>query len=169
MPDLFPEWKQAVIESVVVFDYGDVITLDWLQEKFDLYPPERGTARDFNEYQFRFLSAIDSFREALLVDHKRYLKNVRGLGYLVVAVEDHTGVVWDEFKNRIYKAISKANSTLSNVNLEKLSVAGRADNCVKLATLAALTSFNQKKVFKNERRELLSGTKEVEVCHQEAC
>lgn len=168
MPDLFPEWKQAVIDSVVAFDYGDIITLDWLQKRFDLYPPERGTARDFNEYQFRFLSAIDSFREALLVDYKRYLKNVRGVGYLVVAVEDHTGVVWDEFKNRIYKAISKANSTLLNVNIEKLSVAGRADNCVKLATLAALTSFNKKKVF-NERRELLPSTKEAEVCQQDAC
>jgi hypothetical protein len=143
----YPEWKQAVLDAVGQFDHGDIIPMEWLRKAFDLYPPARGTAREFQDYQFKFLSYIENFKEDLLINHKRYLKSQRGNGYLVVSVEDQTGVAWEDFTRKIRKTMGQTNKALLNINTEQLSNEGLAINNNKLAKLANMASFLDRKII----------------------
>jgi len=143
----YPEWKQAVLDAVGQFDHGDIIPMEWLRKAFDLYPPDRGTAREFQDYQFKFLSYIENFKEDLLINHKRYLKSQRGNGYLVVSVEDQTGVAWEDFTRKIRKTMGQTNKALLNIDADQLSNEGLAINNNKLAKLANMASFLDRKII----------------------
>ncbi len=164
---VYPPWKQAAIAAVGKFTYGDIITVEWMQEAFDLRPPVVGDMAAFNKYQFSFLSALDGFREKLLLDNLMYLKNVRGSGYLIVEVEDQTKIAWGSFKDKIRRELAKAEKVLTNINRDLLSDAGRTENHNKLALLSSIAAFNTKQLGEQNGIEV-SGRKEADVSNKKA-
>jgi hypothetical protein len=169
----YPDWKEAVVEANMKFSHGDIITIEWLRKAFDLRPPAVGTAKDYADYQLKFLSSFDNFRDTLLTQHNKYLQNIRGQGYLVVAVENQTATVWNDFTSKVKKTIASTYKGLTCIDYQQLSSEGIAANNNKLAILASLSSFTKKRVFLedkngNGQRPRLPGGKEIRIPNKTA-
>jgi hypothetical protein len=143
---LFPTWRQAAKDAAEQFTYGDMITMDWLHEHFELKPPERGTARQFQAYQFDFLEAIDGFKNTLLGEHKMALQNVRGQGYRIVQPREQTDYGMNQLRTAMQREIRKAAEILHHVDRNLLTDEEWAHNINTRSKIAALASFTQKKV-----------------------
>ena len=52
---LHPLYKQAVIDIVTEFSYGDVISHDWLKEAMELQPPGNGSFMEYQAFEFQYL------------------------------------------------------------------------------------------------------------------
>ena len=136
----YPLYLGVVDEVVKKYTYGDVVPKDWLLKKLELSPPERGTFDEIKKYQLRVLSALEPLKETLLTEYNMLLNNIRGQGYLIVAPEQQSEVVWDKMKTNFGKEFRRAVKGLVNIDLGKLSDTARKYNydCqAKLATLRA--------------------------------
>lgn len=141
---IYPEWKQAVIDAMAEFDYGDTITHEWLYKHFDIKKPEYGSAEEFKQFQFLFLSYVESFKAAMLEQNKMYLVSARGIGYLIVEPEAQTSVAWDKLRSDMTKNMNKAHIGMANVLIDRLSDEARRENSLRLATLAAIRAANNR-------------------------
>lgn len=141
---LFPMWKQAVQDAKEQFTYGDMITMDWLNQAFGIKRLERGTAEEFQKQQFDFLAAMDAFRDQLLEEHRMALSNVRGQGYRVLEPKEQTEFAMSEMRRRVRGEIRKAASRLHYVEHTLLSDDERKRNNDAMGKLAALQSFTRK-------------------------
>jgi len=141
---LFPQWQQAVEDAAGEFQYGDVITKEWLVEHFGLEQPKRGTAWEFQKFQFELLEAMEGFKERLLVEHKMALENVRGRGYRVLQPSEQTGYSLRQFKIAVAREVRKAADILQNVNASLLTQDEQRENIEARGKLAAIHSFTRK-------------------------
>jgi hypothetical protein len=153
-----PLWKQAVFDARREFSYGETITLEWLQDSFELRPPERGTKKEFQDYQFKFLAALEAFKTSMLENHKMYLKSARGIGYLIVEPDYQSEVAWSTMRKSVRKSLNKAHNALINVQVAMLSNNARRENTDKLAKLSLLNNYNGK--VKCEKFKLQPGTED---------
>ena len=142
----YPEWKQAVDDFLSEFNYGDVVTHEWLTTAFDLPVKNGMTYDEYKERDLRLLNAMNNFRETLLKDHKRYLVSVPGKGYLVVMPDQQTEVVWEAGQKRIFKALKKTKDGLVNINKALLSADEYKKNMVKRSKLAALAGVTRNEI-----------------------
>ena len=92
---IYPEWKQAALDAVEEFTFGDVVPHDWLYEHFGIKPPEYGSNEQFKKFSLRYMSYVEGFKLAMLEDNKMLLINVRGHGYQIVHPEYQTSIVVD--------------------------------------------------------------------------
>lgn len=143
---LYPEWKQAAIDAVSEFTYGDTISHDWLYTHFDMKPPEHGRAADFQKFQFQFLSYVESFKDYMLEKNKMLLVSSRGVGYLIVEPEAQTVITWDMMTNKMRKELTRAQARLTNILIDALSDEAKRDNANKQATLAALRAMHARMI-----------------------
>jgi hypothetical protein len=165
----FPEWKQAVDNAISEFDHGDLVSFKWLYEQFGISPPKSGTAEQFKEFQFKFLSYIENFKETLLLEHCMYLSSVRGDGYLVVEVDDQTSIAWDRMKKKIASELRKTERAITNIKYDRLGDRGRAENTVKVAVLFSIKTFVKKSFRGTIERNILSTRTEIEVSQPGSC
>src|SRR3546814_2505928 len=71
---LLPSWKQAVQDFLQEYRYGDLVPLDWLEQRFGmpgLAESQRLTADQFRERQFTWLGNLEAFKAELLKEHQR--------------------------------------------------------------------------------------------------
>jgi hypothetical protein len=142
----YPAYLQAVDEILKSYTYGDIIPKVWLAKELELIEPETGTYKSMQEYQFKFLAAIEPLKEKLLTDHQMYLKSVRGEGYLIVAPEQQTDVVWGYLKKKLGKELGRAATGLQCLNVAALSEGSKRTNIDCQVKLAALRAHNVKQL-----------------------
>lgn len=139
---LFPMWKQAVIDFVSGNPKpGDIITEEWKNSHFGIYPPPFGTADVFKEYNLKMLAAFDSFQAALLEEYQIHLKSDRKGGHIVLAPNEQTRIAVEDCNTGIKKALKKSKVKLDNVATEALSSDERKEHTdaqVRMSMLAAM-------------------------------
>ena len=143
---LDPPYKQAVIDSLAVFDYGDLISHRWLYAHLGLPQPQAGSFAEIQKWHFDFLAAMESFREQLLEDHQRALQNERGKGWRIIQPKHQTAVAMTELKSDVSRSLRKAAKVLEHVKHELLTSAESQENAEAKAKLAAIRSFSRKAI-----------------------
>jgi hypothetical protein len=141
---LFPQWRQAAEDAAQAFGYGDVIPKEWLIYHFGLEQPKRGTAWDFQKFQFDLLEAMEGFRETMLVEHKMAMENVRGRGYRILQPNEQTAYSMRQFKIAVAREVRKAADLLQNVAANMLTSDEQKQNIEARQKLAAVHSFTRK-------------------------
>jgi hypothetical protein len=141
----YPEWREAIKKfTQQAFASGDVLTFEWLYGAFGIARPLPTTQlADAQKAELRFLSQYKEFEDALLREHQIALANVRGVGYRLVPPSEQTGWAEQSGVGEIKKAVRKLGDRLTNVDLTRLSVAGRKENADALARLAMLSGMTK--------------------------
>ncbi|MGZ8172991.1 hypothetical protein [Methylobacter sp.] len=131
------------------FNYGDIISHQWLIEQFALEEPKIGSRADFEKFQFSFLVSVEGFKHHMLETHKMYLVSIKGLGYKIVVPGDQTDVAMKKLRVSVKKEIGKATSALLNINdllMKSDEMKHRDDQLGKLGALSAYHKSATKKI-----------------------
>lgn len=148
-----PLYKQAVDDFLATFQYGDMVSHEWLEERFGM--PNVGdaqqlTASKFRERQFEWLANVEAFKAVLLKEHQVCLQSVRGRGYRWVPPGEQTDVVTGEFSRGARKLFSKAGSGLRNLRVAELSDDQRRVHADAQAKIAALAGMADRKLLQGK-------------------
>jgi len=153
---LDPIWRQAAQEVIAEFRYGDIIPLDWLQNHLNIKRPTGAiTYLEHQALAFEMLSRIEGLRDELLTRHRRYLQNIRGVGYKIVEPPRQTQVAMAKLQKELRRAIAQTMSALVHVNETALSLEDARANAEARAKVADFALLHQKKLSlsakKNEK------------------
>jgi len=124
--------------------YGSFLSHDWIYSRFEMYPPDRGSAEDFKSFGLNFLGEFDEFRQTLLFEKRMCLISVHGKGWTVLEPQDQTAVVFSDMMRNIGKILRKGRQRLRYVNHDMLSSDQRKQNADALAKTATLQSIARK-------------------------
>lgn len=139
-------YQIAADEAANKYKYGEVISKNWLMEKFAISYPERGTQKEFEAVSFEFLQNMDGFKSILLDQYQMFLNPVRGVGYEIVYPKYQSDMAMTRLRNIVTTEIKKAINVLTHVNEEHLSqddIRRRDEHQGKIAALAA---FSHKRI-----------------------
>jgi len=139
----------AARNAANTFDYGDVISKEWLIKQFAIQKPETGTEQDFNNFAFEFMQNFEKFREILLKEHKKCLRNIRGTGYEVISPSSQSDYAMTTMRKEISSSISKAIDTLTHVNEDLLSLEDIKRRDEQRGKIAAMAAFSRKRIGKS--------------------
>jgi hypothetical protein len=128
-----------------MFNYGDVVTNEWLADNFKLKLPTYGSKKQFEAYAFEFLGMLEGVKKSLLEDHKMYLTNVRGKGYLIVMPNRQSDVAVDKLKKSLSTEINKAFRAITNVNEALLTNEDILKKDLNHGRVAAIAAFSRHK------------------------
>lgn len=128
-----------------MFNYGDVVTNEWLADNFKLKLPTYGSKKQFEAYAFEFLGMLEGVKKSLLEDHKMYLTNVRGKGYLIVMPNRQSDVAVDKLKKSLSTEINKAFRAITNVNEALLTNEDILKKDLNHGRVAAIAAFSRNK------------------------
>lgn len=140
-----PSWKQAVHDLLREFKYGDLITIEWMEDRFgmpSLADTQRMSADEYRERQFAWLANVEAFKTELLKEHQVLLQSVRGRGYRWVPPNEQTEVALQDFKRDAGKVFRSTGHKLRNLRHLELTDEERranADASAKLTALAGMT------------------------------
>lgn len=136
---LYPAWKQAV-KAVMEgpHDPGTLLSSSWLQEQFDLATPV--TAEDQKIFQINWLKAFNSFKDALLFDHKICLKTCHNGYYEIVAPQKQTDVAVTVHMRKMRREMKQMVNKLVHIDHSALTAEERQHNANALAKAATLGS-----------------------------
>jgi hypothetical protein len=144
-----PAWKEAV--SNFDFDYGDVISKEWLYESFGLEKPTAFTPNDkVKQIELAFLSNFKKLEEYLLEERQMALKTLRSVGYEIIQPNEQTQ--WALFNGMadMKKALKTMYRRNVNVNHNLLNAEDKKKNSDALARTAMLKTmvdrFEKKKL-----------------------
>lgn len=143
----FPQWRQAVLDAMEEFKYGDLITHEWMERHFGMLNVNDGfrlTSEQFRDRQFEWLANVEQFKSELLKEHQICLQSVRGKGYRWVPPHEQTGVAVDEFQRDARRVFRATGQKLRNLRLSELSDDQRRANMDALAKFSALKGMAQK-------------------------
>ena len=118
---------------------GDVLSFAWLYDAFGMTEPQDATPwSERKASQLQFLGNIKAFEAHLLEELQIAIKNVRGIGYEVLAASEQSKWAYDEALRDVKRGVKKGLSRLTNVNLSSLTADQRRENADALAKIAAL-------------------------------
>lgn len=132
-------------DIAIMFDYGDVVTNEWLADNFKLKLPTYGSKKQFEAYAFEFLGMLEGVKKSLLEDHKMYLTNVRGKGYLIVLPNRQSDVAVEKLKKSLSSEINKAFRAITNVNEALLTNEDILKKDLNHGRVAAIAAFSRHK------------------------
>ena len=152
--DEHPIWRQAAKEAVAEFAYGDTIPHTWIAEHLEIANPQGwiGTVDAYRALAFDLLRKMDNFRAVLLEEHKRYLVNVRGLGYKIIEPPHQTDAAMLRLQDELRRSLAKAMSALVHVNESAISLEDARENAEAKAKLAWLNTVGVKRIAKDPDR-----------------
>lgn len=145
-----PLYRQAVDDFVREFQYGDMVSHRWLEDRFGMPSLDDAatlTADQFRERQFEWLANLEGFKAVLLREHQVCLQSVRGKGYRWVPPHEQTEVVIGEFQKGAKKLFGKAGSGLRNLRISELSDDQRKTNMDAVAKISALAGMADRKLL----------------------
>ena len=144
-PKLYPAWRQALSELLLAdLQPGTVIEKTWLEEKFDIKPPNTIAEAEKNQSVFRFF--IWKLREELLKEHRLMLRPIDGVGYRVVESEEQTATALRDRGEEINRSLSRLMDEISYVQTDKLDDAARKTNSDAVAKVGTLMGMVKKKL-----------------------
>lgn len=144
---VLPSWRHAANEFLRAFRYGDLVPIDWLEERFgipSISDTHRLTAEEFKERQFDWLANIEAFKDYLLKEHQVCLQSVRGKGYRWVPPHEQTALAVKEFERDARKLFRSTGSKLRNLRHTELTDDQRRANMDATAKLAALSGMTRR-------------------------
>lgn len=146
------EW--AVSESVrtfleTAFEDGAMVTHEFIDYMLEMPPVESMDARMWSLIK---MDRFEAVRDILLTEHRIYLSNVRGKGYIVVPPNEQASVALSTAMGDIKRALSKASKAVdtNHVRMELLSAdeaRRHTDAQVKLCGIRAMMNREKKNVF----------------------
>ena len=140
-----PHWKQAVEDVISEFEYGSVITHEWMESRFGMptiADNQRLTSEQFRERQFEWLANVESFKSELLKEHQICLQSVRGQGYRWVPPNEQTGFAIKEFEasaKKVFRAAGQKLRSLRHLELTDEQRRTNMDAQAKVSALAGMT------------------------------
>lgn len=115
-------WHLLIREIVSTFTPGELISHEWLQNKFHLkelkfkdFEDEEAFIEAFKEYQFDYMFLIDTLRCQLLEGRKGYLKNVHGEGHIILPPNEQVSYGYNKFIKTVKSGIKKTDVIMKNV------------------------------------------------------
>lgn len=133
-----------VVEVLVQsFTYGDLIPNEWLSDIFNLKLPTYGSKKQFDMYAFEFMGILEGVKKFLLEEHKMYLKNVRGRGYLIVLPKQQSDIAIDTLRRSISTELTKAFKAIINVNEALLTNDDILKRDLNHGRVAAIAAFSK--------------------------
>lgn len=143
----YPVWRQAALDAVATFAYGDTITHAWLAEHLEIATREGlMSVEKHRQLDFEVLRKVDGFRDVMLSEHKRYLVNVRGHGYRIVAPPQQTGEAIRRLSVDVQRSVGKAMAALVHVNEQVLSLEDMRENADAKARVGWLNAIGIKQL-----------------------
>lgn len=138
--ELYPAWREALRRwPLAGLTWGDTIPHEWLYEAFNLQPIEDDmTVKQAEVIRLKFLGQFESFRRALLEEHRMDLVSVRGYGYEIVTPAEASRRAYDEEMHEVRKAIRNLARRLRYVPLAQMTDEQRRENADLLARAASL-------------------------------
>lgn len=138
--EVYPAWREALRRwPTSGYAWGDQIPHAWFYEAFNLEPIHDGmTVKQAETIRLKFLGQFESFRRALLEDHRMDLVSVRGYGYEIVTPADASRRAFDEEMHEIRKAVRNLARRLLYVPTAQLTDDQRRENADLLARAAGL-------------------------------
>ena len=133
-----PEWMDAAEWIANNSDYGDLVTHDWLWEKFQITKPKYGKQEDFDKADFEYMRCIAGLCQYLLEEHKLAIQNVRGQGYRVVPPKEQIDVARRQAKTELHKSVRRYAQHLEHIRydeLEQHQQQQRDDEAAKLSQM----------------------------------
>jgi len=144
-PKMFPPWKQAEHELLQDdIKPGQIITTEWLEERFGIKPATTIAQHDKNKLVF--LRQFSDLRDSLLENHRLMLRAVIGIGYTVVQPENQTAVALKDRTAEVRRAMVKLAREISHVRTEQLSDEQRKENTDAIAKVGALRGLIRKRL-----------------------
>ncbi len=145
--NLFPRWRQAVRDFLDTFNYGDLVSHDWLEEHFGMpkiADAKRLTQAEFRDRQFDWLANVEAFKAALLHEHQVLLQSVRGEGYRWAPPGEQTAIASKEFERDVKRGFRLAGQRLKNIRADVLTDDQRREHRDAVAKVAALRGMTRK-------------------------
>ncbi|MCK7581048.1 MAG: hypothetical protein MZV65_39590 [Chromatiales bacterium] len=137
-------WRQAAMTAVEAFEYGDIIPLEWIREHLEIDEPVGLlTVERHRELQFDLLQKVESFKTIMLEEHKRFLVNVRGVGYKIIEPPHQTNAAMKRFQREFHKSLQQAMSALVHINESVLTLEDARDNAEAKAKLGYLKAIGK--------------------------
>lgn len=138
--DLYPAWREALKQwPSSGFTWGDTIPHEWFYEAFRLEPVrDEMTVKEAESIRLKFLGQFESFRRALLEEHRQDLCSVRGYGYEIVTPAEASRRATDDEMHEVRKAMRNLRRRLTFVALEQMTDEQRRENADLLARAASL-------------------------------
>ncbi len=124
-----PIWRQAAIDACVAFRYGETIPHAWLFEHLQIVEPVGVVdAEHWRAHAWDVLRKVERFRDCMMEEHKRYLVNLRGEGYVVVEPGHQTGIAMGRLHRKLRKQVSDAMAALIHIDDTVLSLDEAREN-----------------------------------------
>ncbi|MBK1719204.1 hypothetical protein [Thiocystis violacea] len=144
---LHPVWRQAAMEAVATFQYGETIPHDWLLEHLEIESPTGlMTADQHRAGQFELLRRVDGFKDVMLTDYQRYLVNVRGAGYKIIEPPHQTAAALRRLQTDLRKSLNAAMSALVHIDETALSLDASRENAEAKAKLKWFRTVGTKRL-----------------------
>jgi len=144
---------ELAAKIVSEFAPGELITHDYMMELFQIsYPQIIGYKStdtflvDYQNIQFRYMSAIDKLRDELLTNEMYYLRNIRGDGYVLMPPKDQVQYAFDKAIDDIKKDIRSAKDIMLNVRTDMIPVELQSKNHDLIARLSGLQQLFSTKI-----------------------
>jgi hypothetical protein len=136
----FPAWKEAL--DKFNFNYGDVIPHKWFFEAFGLDAPQDTTAyKSSKKTELEFMANFKRLENTLLEERQIALKNIRSVGWQVVAPGEQTDWALNNGATEMKKALKKMYSRQVNVNHALLTHEQKKENADSLARTSMLNGM----------------------------
>lgn len=140
----YPAWKEALERfRAANFQYGDIITHEWLYAAFGMDMNEPHTPWHVaSKTQIEFMANMEKFREAVQVEELLYLENERSQGYRVCPPSEQTQRAMRRASDRMEKLLKQTAKIVGNIRSQELTDIERRENMdarAKVSSIAGLT------------------------------
>jgi len=152
--ELYPLWKQTAKDIARVFDYGDLIPHEWINNKLGVVYPNMFTLEEYKKISFARLTAIEKLKDELLENYQMDLYSDRGVGYRIVTPMQQTNLAVSDMETKLKKAIKKTVARLSNVNYSFIDNDEKNRNSEAIGRMAAIRAFTAKKIKLIENKKI---------------
>ena len=145
--------QRVVVTAVEMFlkkGFGDNDIISWLWLKDALCLVEAKTIEEVAGAQFDMLQKVEMFKDELLTRHQIALKNVRGVGYMIIPPGEQAYHAAEVGIKVINSGMRKAERLLENVRLSEMDNTEKqrhTDAQVKFAALKGLMNKERIDVF----------------------
>jgi hypothetical protein len=138
----------AVEEANQKFDFGAVITREWMENAFGITTPPTMTREEHNQLMLDFLSGWEVFSRGLLTNHKKALRSLGHGKWEIIIPSDQATYALEETDRKITKALRTGKRVIKHTRIDLLNDAQRAAHRDAEGRLAALAALNSRKLPK---------------------
>jgi hypothetical protein len=136
----------AVDEANQKFDFGAVITREWLENTFGIVTPATMTRDEHTRLMLDFLSGWEVFSRGLLVNHKKALRSIGHGKWEIIIPSEQAAFALEETDKKIKRALRTGKRVISNTRTDLLTDTQRAAHRDAEGRMAALAALNSRKL-----------------------